>query len=187
MRSTCTPIEPGADAGALERVLEEPVVVLRRANEDRHLVEWHTLLRLTQDPSGNLDTLASFARSREELERAIRRVRFGRLVRKQTCAKMIEVRTTGAGDTRNDTSASLQRLPRRQVIGGNSSEDVRGDGNQRAYERLLHRDVKRQIDEQQRRVQKAFASDRERCGGKQRGSIGSQCVGQFRFGPADQR
>src|SRR5437867_1447137 len=71
MRTSRAAVEPGGDAGAAERMLEESGIALRRADEDRHLVEAHAAARLLQDASRDLDAFTPFAGRGEELERAI--------------------------------------------------------------------------------------------------------------------
>ena len=55
MRPAGAAVEPGRDAGARERVLEQADVLARRAQEHRHLVERHAGARLVQDAPGDLD------------------------------------------------------------------------------------------------------------------------------------
>ncbi len=58
-------MEPRRDSRALERVLEDAQVGLRRAQQDGHLVEPHAATRLLHHTSSDLDRLAPFARSGE--------------------------------------------------------------------------------------------------------------------------
>ena len=65
-------IEPGVDAGALERVFNEAQVFARRAQEDGHLVEPDAALRLVENPPGDFHALAPFTGRREEPDVAAR-------------------------------------------------------------------------------------------------------------------
>ena len=73
-------IEPGVDARALERVLEQAEILARRAQEHRHLVELHAAARLVENAPRDLDALASLAWRREEPDVAAR-LALGRLAR----------------------------------------------------------------------------------------------------------
>ena len=71
-----TPVPRSNQAGTparLKRVLEQAEVALRRAHEDRHLVEAHAAARLAQNAPRDLDALAALAGRGEELERAVER------------------------------------------------------------------------------------------------------------------
>ena len=181
MRAARAAIEPAADAGALERVLEQAVVVLRRADEDGHLVERHARARFAQNTAGDLDALASLARRREELERAIQLARLRSLVRKETGAQVIEVGATRAGHVVDATTAPLERQPRGLVMSRNSRQDLARHCDQRADERFLHRRVDRQVHQQQRRAQKGFAGNARGGRREQRGAVGCRCVRQLGF------
>ena len=84
MRAARAALEVHRHAGALERVLEQAGIVLRRAERDRHAIERHAAARLAQDPARDFDRLAAFARRREQLDLVERigrrRHRFGEQV-----------------------------------------------------------------------------------------------------------
>src|SRR5262249_17179007 len=73
MGTTRAAVEPAGNARGGEGVLEQAEVRVRRAHEDRDLVEARAATGLFQDSSGDFDALAAFARRGEELERAIER------------------------------------------------------------------------------------------------------------------
>ncbi len=85
MRASCAALEPGWHARARQRMLEQRDVPLRRADENRHVVERHAAPSLLQDPARDLDRFASFAWRREELDVAAR-LAFRRLGRGEQIA-----------------------------------------------------------------------------------------------------
>src|SRR5690606_24456298 len=76
MRPFGAAIEIRLDAGAAERVLEQADVPLRRAQQDRDLVEADTVADFGEDPARDLDAFAPFAGSREEARLAAGRAFF---------------------------------------------------------------------------------------------------------------
>ena len=72
MRAARAAIEPrvrpavGVRDRALQRVLQQADVPLRRAHEHGHLVERHAAARFLDDAAGDLDRFTAFAWSREE-------------------------------------------------------------------------------------------------------------------------
>src|SRR4051812_38117777 len=66
MRTPCAAIEPGGDAGAIERVLEQADIALRRPQEHRDLVERDASSGLLENAARDLHALASFTGSGEE-------------------------------------------------------------------------------------------------------------------------
>ena len=64
-------MEPGGNAGAIERVLEHAEIGLRRAQQHRHLIERHAALGFLQQAARNLDRFAAFARRREQHHRFV--------------------------------------------------------------------------------------------------------------------
>src|SRR5207302_4487374 len=54
-------LEPCGNAGALKRMLEQSQILLRRPEEDGHLIELDAAPRLPQHTTRDLDRLASFA------------------------------------------------------------------------------------------------------------------------------
>ena len=65
-------MKPGGNAGPVEGVLQHAKVGLGRAQQNRHLVEWHAAGRFLHQPAGNLDGLAAFARGGEQRDRIVR-------------------------------------------------------------------------------------------------------------------
>src|SRR5262245_31272686 len=61
-------IEPRLYPSALQRVLEQTEVVLRRADENRHLVESDARSRMLEDATSHLDAFAPLSRRRKELQ-----------------------------------------------------------------------------------------------------------------------
>ena len=66
-------LEPGRHAGARQRVLEQPEVRVRRAQQNGHLVERHAALGFGQHPARDLHRLATFARRGEQRHRVVDR------------------------------------------------------------------------------------------------------------------
>ena len=64
-------MKPGGNAGAVEGVLQHAKVGLGRAQQNRHLVEWHAARRLLHQAAGNFDRFAAFARGREQRDRIV--------------------------------------------------------------------------------------------------------------------
>jgi hypothetical protein len=80
IRTAGAAIEVHGHAAPRARVLEQSEVLLRRAEEHRHLVERHTAARLVEDPAHDLDRFTPFARRRKHhhVARALpRRVTLG--------------------------------------------------------------------------------------------------------------
>ncbi len=88
-------IEPRGDAGASQRVLEQPDVTLGRAHEGGHLVERHAASGFLHDPPGDLHALAAFTRRREEPHVARRLTLGGLFPREQVPAQRDEVGVPG--------------------------------------------------------------------------------------------
>ena len=66
MRPAGTPVEPGGNAGALERVLEKARVPLGRSYEHGNLIEGHTTAGFVQHTAGNFHAFAPFPGRREQ-------------------------------------------------------------------------------------------------------------------------
>ena len=89
-RATCrigttgATIEVRGDPGTGERMLQQPDIVLRRADDDRHFVETDAAIGFFQDPAGDLDAFAAFARRRKPHQftraRSLRRRLFGKQI-----------------------------------------------------------------------------------------------------------
>ena len=59
-------MEPRGNAGSIERMFEHTEIGLRRAKQDRHLIERHAALGFLQQAAGDLDRFAPFARRRKQ-------------------------------------------------------------------------------------------------------------------------
>ena len=91
MRAAGSTIEIRRNPGAAQRMLEDAKILLRRSDENRHLVEAHATRRFLEKPARDLDALAAFARRRKPHELA-RSIAFGRrLWRKQIAREMSEI------------------------------------------------------------------------------------------------
>src|SRR5262245_54234679 len=84
-------IEMRTNAGALEGVLEESGVLLRRAQQHRHLVESDSARGFLQDPARDLHALTRLPRRREPHELAGAIANRGRLLREQIFVQTREV------------------------------------------------------------------------------------------------
>ena len=90
MRPPGAALEVHRHARPFERVLEQPGIVLRRAQRDRHPVERYAAPRLAQHAARDLDRFAAFARRREQLDRIDRFAARRRRGRKQVLADAAE-------------------------------------------------------------------------------------------------
>ena len=150
MRPAGAAIEPGGDAGALEGVLEQAEILARRAQEHRHLVELHALPRFGEDPAGDLDAFAPFARRGEQPDVAALLAR-RRLARgRRGAPQRREVRVAVGRQRLNLDAEPLQVVERRDVAERHGDERVRRGGNQAARQLELDRRFHRHVEEQQR-------------------------------------
>jgi hypothetical protein len=144
MRAPCAALEVHRHAGALERVFQEPGIVLRRAERDRHAIERHAAASLAQDPARDFDRLAPFARRREQLDFVERNARRRHCLGKQVAADATETGGLAAIEQRWRRQR-LERLDGRGIAGGDRHERVLGASdervNERAFRRVGNRDV----------------------------------------------
>src|SRR5207253_2528757 len=66
IRTPSAAIEVHRHSAASTGVLEEAQILLRRPEEDRHLIERHAGRGLVEEPTNDLDRFASLARRRKE-------------------------------------------------------------------------------------------------------------------------
>ncbi len=107
-------VEPGRDLRPPQRVLEQAEVALWRTDEDGHLVETNPAARFGQDAARNLDALATFARRRKELQRAVgralRRLMLGLEQKPPQRREIVRAMLVGALDGRAHQRETRARL-----------------------------------------------------------------------------
>src|SRR5690349_22342208 len=96
MWTPCSTIEPCGNPGTFESMFEQPLVVLGRSDEDRHVVKRHAVAGLPKNAPRDLDALTALAWRRKELQRAVGRGWNGCLIGKEIRAQPIEIRACGA-------------------------------------------------------------------------------------------
>ena len=114
-------MEPRGNAGAIERVFEHAEIGLRRAQQDRHLIERHAARGFLQQASGDLDRLAAFTRRREQhhgiVVLACGRRRRRRTDTAATCSSAVRVpvRVRGVRRVHGCDAKVLKRARRRRT------------------------------------------------------------------------
>ena len=132
-------------------------VPLRRADEDRHIVERHAAASLLQDPARDLDRFATFAWRGEELDvaawLAFRRLRRGEQIAPQRDEIVVSLLLQNLGQKAH----RLQAIQRGGISERYGDEDVRTTGavprmrsDQRLDEGRLHGRFERHVEQQQR-------------------------------------
>ena len=113
MRASCAALEPCRHASARQRVLEQRNVPLRRADEDRYIVERHAAASLLQDPARDLDRFATFAWRGEELDvaawLAFRRLRRGEQITPQRDEIVVSLLLQNLGQKGDNDLVALRR------------------------------------------------------------------------------
>ena len=175
-------IEPGRHARAVEGVLEQPEIVLRRAQHDRHVVERHAARGFVEDAAGDLERLAPFARRGEEAHVAGLRAHRGRLGGEDVAAQAGQVRTFRrrvGGDVVGRAERRHQVADPR-VVDRRRHERRRGPLAERRRESLLGGRVERHVEQDDRQADPADA-ERPRLGGrgKERGAVFDRRRGQL--------
>ena len=117
--ATGAAMKPGGNAGALERVFEHAEIGLRRAQQDRHLIERHAARGFLHQASRDLDRLSAFAGRREQ-HHGIVRARLQAAARRRTdTAAASQVRVPQVRGVRGVLSARCSSAPVSRVAGRN--------------------------------------------------------------------
>src|SRR5262249_25138179 len=145
----CTAIEPGLDPGAGERVLEEADVFARGTEEDRDLVKTDAGARFIENPTRDLDALASFSRRGKELN-VTKRLSLRRLFGcKEVSMQCRQVRFSRRLE-HLDGSERAQTFEGGRVTERKCGERFGSALDQSSNERELDRRVHRHVEQQER-------------------------------------
>jgi hypothetical protein len=148
MRTPGAALEEHGDARPLERVLEQPGIVLRRAQRDGHAIERHAAARFAQHTTGDLDRLAPFSRRRKQFHVVQRLGGWRRGRGEQMAAQAVEA---GAGFAieRHGPAQRRQRAQREGVAVRDGDERVGRTRDQRLDEGALGGSGDGDIDQQE--------------------------------------
>ena len=122
------------NAGAIERMLEHAEIGLRRAQQDRHLVERHSAIRLLQQAPGDLDRFAAFTGSGEQHHRIVGRARRWRVDREQMSLEPLQ---RGVAIGCRVAAVDRQIVDRSPIAGRNSDDNGLRGGDHGFDERRL--------------------------------------------------
>jgi len=133
-------------------MLEEPEVVLRRPDEDRHLVERHATLRLVEHSARDLDRFAALAGRGKQPHVARRTTSRRPLASKDVTPKMGEVRCgiSGILHAFDDGAQTRQHLCRHAVTVWHRREHIGHAAHQCGDELALDDGVERHIEQDKR-------------------------------------
>ena len=120
-------VEIRGHAGARAGVLEKPEVMLRRPQEDRHLVERDAPFGLVEHPPRDLDRFAPFARRREQANVTRRLADRRPILREDVTAEVGEIarRGRGVGQLVERAAQAGERIGRRHVAIGDRRQHLR--------------------------------------------------------------
>ncbi len=156
-------------------MLQEADVLLRRAQEDRHLIEAHPTSGFIEDTAHDLDSFASFARRREQADVA-RSLPGGRTIDREDVAA--QVRKIGGLRCRIRTRFHLRTQPDHRVVRKRIAIRHRGEGlgrtgDERADEFPLGPRIERDVEEYDRQSDPGSTPGRARFRGQveQRGAV----------------
>ena len=173
-------------------MLEQAVVLVRRANQDRHLVERHSPPRLGQDATRDLHAFPPLARRREECHRVVFRPHRRRLVREEVGAKALEVRRRGrirptARFRLHPRGRQPPQHPRRVcIVRGHGREHLGARVDQCPHELFFAAAIDRHIQQHQRRAERPIVAHPFRSRGEESRAIRRLGIGELPLGPLQQ-
>ena len=180
-----TAIEVRRHIAARARMLEEPEVLFRRSQKDRHLVEGHAPRRLVENPPHDFDRLASFARRRKQRDVA-GALAFRRPFGFEHEPSQVEQIRSGFRVILERVDRSPeggQRVEREPIAVGHRRERIRRLVDQRGDELLLGARIERDVEQQDRQPRPAHVTGPAGIGREleQSGAIGDRGRRELRF------